>query len=112
MFYQRLYSKNAEVDVNAHREFFNNITTPKLSEQEKQSLETDLTLNELFKNLKTFQKNKSPGLDGLTAEMYTSFWDELKSKLIQVFEDSYIKGTLPETMRGGGCDFIGKTSWG
>ena len=101
MFYQRLYSKNENVRLNAHQEFFDNVTTPKLSEEEKQFCETDLTLNELYKNLKTFQKNKSPGLDGLTAELYITFWDELKSKLIKVYEDSFTRGILPETMRVG-----------
>ena len=89
------------VDLNAHREFFNSVTTQKLSEQEKQFCETEITINELYKNLKTFQKNRSPGLDGLTAELYISFWHELKSKLIQVYEDSFIRGILPETMRVG-----------
>ena len=36
--------------------------------------ETDLTINELLKNLKSFRKNKRPGLDGLTAELYKTFW--------------------------------------
>ena len=51
--------------------------------------------------LKSFRKNKSLGLDRLTAELYIVFWDELKSKLFQVYEDSFIKGILHETMRVG-----------
>ena len=89
------------VDLNFHREFFTNITTPKLSEQDKQFCETNLTIAELLKNLKSFRKNKSPGLDRLTAELYIVFWDESKSKLFQVYEDSFIKGILTETMRVG-----------
>ena len=37
--------------------------------------EADLTVEELFKTLKNFQKNKSPGLDGITAEFYLTFWN-------------------------------------
>ena len=93
-----MYSKNDRVDIFAHQEFFTNVTTPKLSEEEKEFCETELTIKELFKNLKCFQKNKSPGLDGLTAEFYISFWGELKSKLFNVYQDSFNKGILPECM--------------
>ena len=96
-----MYSKNVSIDLNSHREFFTNVTIPKLSEQEKQFCETDITLSELFENLKSFQKNKCPGLDGLTAELYICFWGELKSKLITVYQNAFIKGILPETMRVG-----------
>ena len=61
-FYKKLYNKNMNVNLNFHREFFTNITTPKLSEQDKQFCETNLTIAELLKNLKSFRKNKSPGL--------------------------------------------------
>ena len=100
-FYKKLYNKNMNVNLNFHREFFTNITTPKLSEQDKQFCETNLTIAELLKNLKSFRKNKSPGLDRLTAELYIVFWDESKSKLFQVYEDSFIKGILTETKRVG-----------
>ena len=93
--------KNINVDLNSHQEFFKNVTIPKLSEQEKQFCEMDLTISELLKNLKSFRKNKSPGVDGLTAELFVIFWDELKHKLIQVYEDAFLKGILPETMRVG-----------
>ena len=83
-FYKKLYNKNLNVNLNFHREFFTNITTPKLSEQDKQFCETNLTIAELLKNLKSFRKNKSPGLDRLTAELYIVFWDELKNKLFQL----------------------------
>ena len=57
-FYKKLYSKNDRVDIFAHQEFFTNVTTPKLSEEEKEFCETELTIKELFKNLKCFQKKQ------------------------------------------------------
>ena len=77
LFYKNLYCKNVNVNPDAHPDFFTNVTTPKLTETEKQFCDTDLTEEELFKTLKTFSKNKSPGLDGITAEFYISFWDSL-----------------------------------
>ena len=58
------------MDSSLHPEFFKNVTTPKLSENQKQLCDADLTIKELFKCLQTFNKNKSPGLDGLTAEFF------------------------------------------
>ena len=51
------------VDPCAHPNFFTNVTTPKLSETQKQFCDNEITEDELFKTLKTFSKNKSPGLD-------------------------------------------------
>ena len=101
LFYKNLYCKNVNVNPDAHPDFFTNVTTPKLTETEKQFCDTDLTEEELFKTLKTFSKNKSPGLDGITAEFYISFWDSLKDKLFQVYKDSFLLGILPESMRTG-----------
>ena len=100
-FYQNLYDRNHNVDLSLHPEFFRNVTTPKLSEEQKKLCEADLTTNELFKCLKTFRKNKSPGLDGITAEFFLAFWDQLKEKLFAVYEDSFSKGNLPESLMTG-----------
>jgi hypothetical protein len=69
-FYKNLYSKNENVNPDHFPFFFNNITTPKLTEEQKAFCDTTLTENELFKTLKAFKRNKSPGLDEITAEFY------------------------------------------
>ena len=63
--------------------------------------EKNLSENELFKTLKAFRKNKSPGLDGLTAEFYLEFWDCIKQKLTEVYEESYRNEVLPESLTTG-----------
>ena len=55
----------------------------------------------MLKTLKAFKKNKSPGLDGLTAEFYLEFWELVKEKLLQVYNEAYIKGVLPECLTTG-----------
>ena len=77
------------------------MNTPKLTEEQKQFCELDLTEKEVFDTLKTFSKNKSPGLDGITAEFYLQFWDYLKIKLLKVYADSFVMGILPESLRTG-----------
>ena len=55
-FYKNLYSKNINVDPLAFPAFFSNVTTPKLTENQKKFCDTNLSEEELFKILKTFRK--------------------------------------------------------
>ena len=48
------------------------------TEQQQASCENYISELELHKSLKSFRKNKSPGLDGITAEFYLYFWDLIK----------------------------------
>ncbi len=43
--------------------------------QDKESLEAPLSLEELHVSLKSLQKGKPPGLDGLPPELYLEIWD-------------------------------------
>ena len=100
-FYTKLYSRNENVNSDEFPFFFENVTTPKLSEEQKEYCDKNLTENELFTTLKTFSKNKCPGLDGITAEFYLQFWNEIKSTLLNVYEVSFTLGILPESLRIG-----------
>ena len=100
-FYRNLYSKNKTVNPNYHPDFFTRVPAPKLTAQQKSFCDAKITLDELFKTLKSFRKNKSPGLDGLTAEFYVTFWDQLKYTLLLVYENSISSEMLPESLRVG-----------
>ena len=100
-FYRNLYSQNKTVNPNYHPDFFTRVPAPKLTAQQKSFCDAKITLDELFKTLKSFRKNKSPGLDGLTAEFYVTFWDQLKHTLLLVYENSISSEMLPESLRVG-----------
>ena len=95
LFYKNLYSKNVQVEPNAFPFFYQNVTIPKISVIQKDKCDANISQEELLKTLKSFQKNKSPGLDGITAEFYTSFWMEIKDKLFSVYCDAFTSGILP-----------------
>ena len=44
-------------------------------------------------------KNKAPGIDGLSAELYLTFWNQLGPLLLDVFNETYELGILPQNMR-------------
>ena len=50
--------------------FIQNLEVPKLSDDERDSLEGPLTFHECKKVLETFQNDEAPGEDGFTAEFY------------------------------------------
>ena len=107
-FYENLYSQNKNVNPNIHPEFFTSVPAPKLTTKQKTFCDAHLNEEELFQTLKLFRKNKSPGLDGLTAEFYITFWDQLKHMLLLVYENSFSLGILPESLRVGVITLIEK----
>lgn len=44
-------------------------------------------------------RNKTPCLDGLTAEFYSTFWPYLGPLLVEVFHESYRESELCESMK-------------
>ena len=107
-FYKNLYSKNENVNTNSFEEFITRVPVPKLTAQQNSFCESNITLGELFKTLKSFSKNKSPGIDGLTVDFYVTFWEQLKHMLLLVYEKSFSAGILPECLRTGVITLIEK----
>ena len=56
-------------------------------------LTREFSLDEIKVAVFQISHNKSPGLDGFTAEFYQHFWDLIKDDLILMFDDLY-NGTL------------------
>ena len=72
-----------------------------LDNEPKERCEGLLTDSECRFALKRFQKNKSPGTGGLTAEFYSFFWDLLSSTMINSFNHGFVKGELSILQRQG-----------
>ena len=70
-FYSSLYQANSSRESEFLADsFLKNVSVPKLSEVQKGKCEENLTVSECFNTLKSFQKDKTPGNDGLTVEFY------------------------------------------
>ena len=101
-FYEDLYtSKVKQTNENSDLEgkFLHSATLPKLSDEDSKSCEGLLSNAECYKALKTFEKNKSPGNDGLTAEFYMYFWPYIGELMVRSFNTSYDEGQLTVSQR-------------
>jgi hypothetical protein len=50
----------------------------KLNGDEKQTLELDVSIEEIKNALKNLKPNKSPGEDGIIFEFYITHWEQIK----------------------------------
>ena len=58
-----------------------------------------ITVNELTQTLKKMKNNKTPGIDGITAEFLKVFWGRLKYYIENAINTSYKKGSLSPSMQ-------------
>ena len=101
-FYEKPYESDEQVALVEHTKidpFFNNL--PKLSEEHSVLCEDDLTENEVYSCLKTFETGKSPGSDGLPAEWYLTSWQDIKQLVLNSFLYSRSNGHLSITQKQG-----------
>ena len=73
-FYERLYESKSDKNRVDIRRYLDTVQTKSLSEEERDSLEGAISMEECSKAIKSFPKNKSPGNDGLTIEFYQKYW--------------------------------------
>lgn len=95
-FYRRLYRSNPDVQFD-----LKNMTDTMLNEEQKKVLDNEITLPELTRALNSMKLNKTPGLDGLTVELYQTFWDKLGPIYLHLIQYCLRQGQLNATARQG-----------
>ena len=75
--------------------FLEKYNLPKLNEEEAESLNRPITVDNIEAVIKKFLTQKSPGSDGFTGEFYKAFKEELTPILHRLFEKIQTDGTLP-----------------
>ena len=66
--------------------FLEKYNFPKLDQEEIENLNRPITSTEIETVIKNLPANKSPGTDGLTAEFYQKFREELTPILLKLFQ--------------------------
>ncbi|KAL9969998.1 hypothetical protein ACROYT_G022296 [Oculina patagonica] len=100
-FYENLYSSEYAGSQGLFDNFIENIDLPQLSEEDKNALEGELTLEECRRVLKTFSNGKSPGEDGFTIEFYDEFFDLLAPDLLESLNAAYFQGEMSISQKRG-----------
>lgn len=89
-------------------EYIQNLSLPRLSDEERDNMEGLLTYEECKKVLETFQNDKSPGEDGFTLEFYIFFSNFSDIISFQVFNETYEANELTISQRRGVITLIPK----
>ena len=112
-FYEKLYTKNDGIQENCKNIKLN--APKKLSENEKNDLDREITLEELQSAIKSMARNKSPGSDGLPVEWYVMFWTRIKDVYYEMVKFCLLRGKLQATTREGLISLLPKaekdTKW-
>ena len=77
--------------------FLGKFNLPRLNQEEIETMNNPITSTETEAVIKNFPKNKSPGSDGFTGELYQTFREELMPILLKLFQKIADEGTLPNT---------------
>ena len=109
-FYQTLYTSNncSSQEITGEDLLFQQNNQCKISDDERKLCEGLLTAPECLESLKAMESNKTPGTDGITAEFYKIFWNDIKSFLLASINASYAKGLLSISQRRGLITLIPK----
>ena len=108
-FYRNLYSSHMNInDTYVNDMFFDENNTKVLNPDEQISCEGLLTKEECLQALKSTETNKTPGSDGIPAEFYKVFWNDLSDLLVNSINFAYQTGQFSVTQRRGIIKLIPK----
>ena len=85
--------------------FLEKYNFPKLDQEEIENLNRPIPSTEIETVIKNLPANKSPGPDGVTAEFYQKFREELTTILLKHFQKIAEDGKLPNSFGSG------RSSW-
>ena len=91
-FYSDLYTNEAECQVS--QDYFLNQISISLSEEDRVSLDKDITAKEIREALSRLQNKKSPGSDGLTKEFYDFFWQDIEDHYLDCLKECEASGEM------------------
>ena len=101
LFYENLYSSEIlQSNEEASNEFFPGENV-RLTEEQKNNTDQNITEHDLLTALKSMPSNKSPGSDGFTSEFFKFFWTDIKDLFFKAVKYYYEQKELGISQRLG-----------
>lgn len=100
VFFEKLYSSDITHVEQEQNLFLDTLQIPSITGLLGADLGAAITKEEISTAIDNLKTGKTPGPDGLPAEIYKKFKDKLLSPLFDMFSDSFEKGILPVSLRG------------
>ena len=91
-YFRDIYSEK-ETDSN-RQEWFLSFIPKTINEFDNELLTKEITDDEIFWILKSFNLNKSPGIDGLPIEFYIKFFHIIKNEFCQILRNCLLNKSL------------------
>ena len=88
-FYQELYANDPNVKFQLQ-----NTSGKLVTVRDQELLDADITLEELTNTVKSLKKDKTPGVDGLTAEFFQFFWTKIGPVFHAALDHAFHAGKL------------------
>ena len=109
-YFARLYSENNHINLTECENYLSTIgdLIPKISGESQRVCDGILSINEIKNSVDALANNKAPGPDGLPAEFYKFFWDDIGHLVAETFFDAFDNGVLSGTQKQGVINLIPK----
>ena len=88
--------------------FVEELEIPKLTKEEQDLMEHDLSIEEIKNAIKCFQKGKTPGDDGFSVEFYETFIELIGSNLLDSYNEAFQENKLSISQRRGIINLVPK----
>ena len=95
-YYQQLYANKMD-NLEEMDKFVEKYNFPKLNQEEIENLNRPITSTEIETVIRNLSTNKSPGLEGFTAEFFQKFRKELSHIPLKLFKKIAEEGKLPNS---------------
>ena len=92
-YYKQLYGNKID-DLEEMDRFLEKFNLPRLNQEEIEIMNNRITSTEIEAVIKNLPKNKNPGPDCFTGELYQTFREELMPILLKLFQ-KIAEGSLP-----------------
>uniref|UniRef100_A0A803TF39 Reverse transcriptase domain-containing protein n=1 Tax=Anolis carolinensis TaxID=28377 RepID=A0A803TF39_ANOCA len=97
-FYKKLY-QDEQINKERITEYIGQCNIQRISEEQREELNKEITEGEIIKAIKSMKTNKAPGPDGLTAIYYKTFQNEITPYLKKIMNEIRQQKKMPSTWK-------------